>query len=120
MKTQVWPIAELQRLDRETRKILVESGVKQGSTELLYLPRSVRGTGGGGVGAEYKITKIKADVNIKGNTYSTMGLVREFEEKVAQVGGRSVVKDEQTFAEELWMDLKTTVPRSNQSHWGRR
>lgn len=60
----------------------MESGVKQGSTELLYLPRSVRGTGGG-VGAEYKITKIKADVNIKGNTYSTMGLVREFEEKAA-------------------------------------
>ena len=48
MKTQVWPIAELQRLDRETRKILVESGVKQGSIELLYLPRSVRGGGGGG------------------------------------------------------------------------
>ena len=80
MKTQVWPIAELQRLDRETRKILVESGVKQGSTELLYLPRTVRGAG---VGAEYKITKIKADVNIKGNTYPTMGLVREFEEKAA-------------------------------------
>ena len=50
MKTQEWPIAELQRPDLETRKILVESGVKQGSTELLYLPRSVRGAGGGSGG----------------------------------------------------------------------
>ena len=35
------------------------------------------------MGAEYKITKKKADVNIKGNTYPAMGLVREFEEEAA-------------------------------------
>ena len=41
MQTQVWPIAELQRIDRETRKITVGNGAKhpQGSTELLSLPR---------------------------------------------------------------------------------
>ena len=49
METQVWPKAELQRLDRETQKILVESGAKQGPTELLYLPGSVRGGGSGGL-----------------------------------------------------------------------
>ena len=84
--------------------------MKQGSTESLYLPRSVRG-GGGGLG--FKITKIKAAVNIKGSTDPTMGLVREFEEKAAQAVGRSVVKDQQTFAEELWMDLKLQHPDPN-------
>ena len=42
--------------------------------------------GGGGlksVEAEYEITKIKAAVNIYGNTNPAMGLVREFKEKAA-------------------------------------
>ena len=61
MQTQVWPIAELQRIDRETWKIMVENGAKhpQGSTELLYLPRSSRGRGLKSVEADYEITKIK-------------------------------------------------------------
>ena len=39
MWIQVWPIAELQRLDRESRKCMVENGAKHplGSTELFYL-----------------------------------------------------------------------------------
>ena len=57
----------------------------QRSTELLYLPRSPGGGGGGikSVEAQYEITKIKAAVNIYGNTDPTMGLVREFKEKAA-------------------------------------
>ena len=47
----------------------------------------VQGGGGGGrvksVEAEYEITKIKAAVNIYGNTDPTIGLVREFKEKAA-------------------------------------
>ena len=35
------------------------------------------------VEAEYEITKIKAAVNIYGNTDPTIGLVREFKEKAA-------------------------------------
>ena len=39
MSTQVWPIAELQRLDRESRKIVVETGGKHPSapSDLLSL-----------------------------------------------------------------------------------
>ena len=40
-------------------------------------------------------------MNIKGNTDPTLGLVREFEEKAAEAGGRSVVKEEKTCGEEL-------------------
>ena len=45
MWTQVWPITELQRLDRESRKIMVENGGKHplGTSDLLYLPRKVGG-----------------------------------------------------------------------------
>ena len=41
MQTQVWQIIELQRIERKTRKIMVENGAKhpQVSTESLYLPR---------------------------------------------------------------------------------
>ena len=36
----VWPITELQIINRETKKIMIEKGAKHllGSTELLYLP----------------------------------------------------------------------------------
>ena len=39
--TQVWTISDLQRLDRETRKVMVVNGAKHplSSTDLLYLPR---------------------------------------------------------------------------------
>ena len=77
---------------------------------LLYLPRGSGGRGLKSVEAEQKIPKIKATVNIKGSTDTTMGLVREFEEKPAQAGRRSVVKDAQKFATELWMDLKLQYP----------
>ena len=55
----------------------------QGSTELLYLPRSSGERGLKSVQAEYEITKIKAAVNIYGNTDPTIGLFREFKEKAA-------------------------------------
>ena len=64
MWTQVWPITdlELQRLDRESRKIMVENGGKHplGTSELLYLPRRVGGRGLKSIEAEYKLTKVKA------------------------------------------------------------
>ena len=39
MWTQVWPIAELQRIDRESQKIMVENGGKHplASSDFLYL-----------------------------------------------------------------------------------
>ena len=46
-------------------------------------PQEFSGGGLKSVEAEYEITKIKAAVNIYGNTDPTMGLAREFEEKAA-------------------------------------
>ena len=45
MWTQVWPITELQIIDCETRKIMVENRAKHplDSTERLYLPRNIGG-----------------------------------------------------------------------------
>ena len=65
MRTQKWPIADLQQLDRETQKIMVENGGKHplGSKALLYLPRKVGGGGPESVENEYKLTKIKTAVN---------------------------------------------------------
>ena len=83
MWNQVWPITELQIIDCETRKIIVENGAKHplGSTELLYRPRDTGGRGMKSLEAEYKITKIKAAVHLYANLDLTMGQVREFKRK---------------------------------------
>ena len=72
------PIAELQRLDGESRKCMVENGAKHplGSTELFHLPRRLGGGGLKWVEAEYKATKIKAVTNLYANMDSTIELVR--------------------------------------------
>ena len=49
-------------------------------------------------------------MNIYGNADPTMRLVREYEEKTAQVGRRSIVKDVEKFAEEMGIDLKLQHP----------
>ena len=45
MWTQQWPVTELKKLDRETRKIVVENGRKHpsGSTAILYMSREKGG-----------------------------------------------------------------------------
>ena len=60
MWTQVWPIKDLQRLDRESRKIMVENGGKYplGTSDLLYLPRRVGGRGLKSIEGEHKLTKV--------------------------------------------------------------
>ena len=110
--TQVWPIAELQRLDLESRKIIVENGGKHplASSDLLYLPRRSGGRGLKSIESEYKITKIKAATRLYANTDPTMELVRQFEEKAERTGRRSLVKDAQKYAEELGMKLDLRYP----------
>ncbi|PFX14906.1 hypothetical protein AWC38_SpisGene20904 [Stylophora pistillata] len=62
MPTQCLPIAELKRLDREARKVIVENGGTHalGSTALEYLPRGLGGRGLRSVEREYKQAKVKA------------------------------------------------------------
>ena len=82
MWTQTWPIANIQQLDREGRKIIVENGGNhpKGSTAILYMSRKLGGRGLKSVENEYKNTKIKAAVKFYCNTDPTMAAVRSFEE----------------------------------------
>ena len=108
MWTQVWPITELQRLERESRKIMVENGGKHplGTSDLLYLPRKVGGRGLKSIEAEYKLTKVKAAVRLYNNSDPTMQLVRQFEEKARRTGRHSLIGDAHRFAEEFGMKLE--------------
>ena len=62
--TQTWPLADLQQLDREACKVIVENGGNHplGSVAQLYISRKNGERGLRSVEAEYKITKIKAAV----------------------------------------------------------
>ena len=112
MWTQVWPITELQTLERESRKIMVENDGKHplGTSDLLYLPRRVGGRGLKSIEAEYKLTKVKAAVRLCNNSDPTMELVRQFEEKTRRTGRHSLIGDAQRFAEELGMKLELRCP----------
>ena len=95
MWTQTWAIANIQQLDREERKIIVEKGGNQpkGLTAILYVSRKLYGRGLKSVGNEYKNTKIKAAVKLYCNADPTMAAVRSFEELTVQTGRHSIVKD---------------------------
>ena len=58
------------------------------------------------------ISFLKAAVHLYANTDPTMGLVREFEEKTARTVQRSLVKDEERYAEEIGMKLDLQLPES--------
>ena len=107
MRTQNWFIADLQQLDRETRKIMLENGRKHplGSKALLYRPRE-GGRGLKSVENEYKLSKIKTAVNLYQNQDPTMKVVRLFEERAAESGHHSLLKDATKYAKELDLDLK--------------
>ena len=83
MWTQTWPLAELRRVDREARKIIVENGSKHplSSTALLYLQREQGGRGLQSVEEVYKATKVKAALKLYSNEDPTMIAVRQFEEQ---------------------------------------
>ena len=112
MWTQVWTIAELQRLDRETHKVMVSNGAKHplGSTDLLYLPRKLGGRGLKSIEREYKTIKIKAAMKVYSNNDPAMHLVRQFEEKAARTGRRSLMKDAESYAQQLGLRLELQYP----------
>ena len=58
---QTWPLAQLQQVDREARKIMVNGGGNhpQGSTAILYMSRKCGGRGLRSVETTYKDIKIK-------------------------------------------------------------
>ena len=66
MWTQTWLLAELKRVDREARRIIVENGNKHplSSTALLYLQREQGCRGLQSVEEVYKATKVKAALKL--------------------------------------------------------
>ena len=94
MWTQQWPVMELKQIDREARKIVVESGGRHpcSSNALLYMPRSKGERGLHSVEMEYKATKVKGTVTLHGNEDPALGMVHEFEEQAARTGRRSISK----------------------------
>ena len=60
--------------------------------------------------AEYKANKIRAVINQYANRYSTIKLVRQFEEKSVRTGRRSLIKDAQKYASELDLELVLRHP----------
>ena len=83
MWTQVWPLADLQQLDREARKIVTENGGNrpQGSSAMMYLSGKCGGRGMRSVEREYKNTKIKIAVKLFSNSGAAMAAVRGYEAK---------------------------------------
>ena len=80
MWTQHWTFTEMNKVDREVCKIIVECGGKYpcGSTTLLYLPMEKTGRGLRSVKNEYEAIEIKAVVKLYENLDPTMQMtVRE-------------------------------------------
>ena len=98
MWTQHLSVTELQRIDREARKIIVENGGKHplGSTALCFL---------GSVEEEYKAIKIKGALKLDKNTDATMSLVRRFEERSGALGHNSIIKEATQFSSSLGLEL---------------
>ena len=112
MPTQRWPMSELQRIDREVRKVMVENGGKHpaGSSALFYLPRAVGGRGMKSVETVYKVTKIKTVLTIDGSTDPTVKLVKNWDENSASKGRHSVLADAVKYAREFGLDLDLAKP----------
>ena len=112
MDTATQPATELKKLDRETRKIVVENGGKHpsGSTAILYMSREKGGRGLRSIEEEYKVRKIKAAVKLYGNGDTAMAMVREFEERAEELGHSSLVKETAKCAEEMGLQLQLEYP----------
>ena len=112
MWTQTWPIANIQQLDREGRKIIVENGGNhpKGSTAILYMSRKLGGRGLRSVENEYKNTKIKAAVKFYCNADPTMAAGRSFADPAVQNGRHSIIKNAKKYAEQLDIQLWFNFP----------
>ena len=102
MWMQHFPLAELREIDRETRKLVTENGGKHplSSTAVFYLPRVAGGRGMKSIEHEYKVIKIKAAIKLYMNPDPMMRSARVFEERAAERGCASLVKDAHRYEEE--------------------
>ena len=121
MWTHVWPLADLQQLDREARKISENGGNHpQGSSAMMYLFRKYGGKGMQSVEREYMNTKIKTAVKLFSNPDPGMATVRSFEAKAVQSGRHPIIKENGN--EHDWRREVSTVrqrTRERATHLGR-
>ena len=114
MSAQTWPIANIQQLDREGRKIIVEKmdeiTLKDRQRYRLDMSRKLGGRGLKSVENEYQNTKIKVAVKLYCNADPTMAAVRSFKELAVQNGHHSIIKDAKKYAEELDLQLWLNFP----------
>ena len=114
MSAQTWSIANIQQLDREGRKIIVEKmdeiTLKDRQRYRLDMSRKLGGRGLKSVENEYQNTKIKVAVKLYCNADPTMAAVRSFEELPVQNGRHSMIKDAKKCAEELDLQLWLNFP----------
>ena len=80
-------MTQLRKIDREARKIIVESGGKHPcrSTSIVYLPREKGGRGLRSVEQKYQVTKVKAAVKLY-RSDDQMKMVCNFEERAEELG----------------------------------
>jgi len=92
---------------------MVVNGTKHplSSTDLLYLPRKLGGRGLKAIEREYKTIKIKAAMNLYSNNDPTMHLVRQFEETATRRGRRSLIRDAESYAQQLRLRLMLQYPQ---------
>ena len=95
MRTQHWSLEEKHPLS---------------STATLYLPREKGGRSLRPIKQEYKLIKIKAPVKLHDNSDPMMTTVQQFEERLAEKGFSSLIKDPNKFADELGIALKLNNP----------
>ena len=110
MWTQHWPLTELRQIDRDTRKIIVESGGKHplGSTALVYLPKEKGGRG--------LCSVTKAVIKLYRNTDPTIQLVWDFEERAVDQGHQSLVKEATKYANEIGITVHLSHPHPTSSN----
>lgn len=103
-----WPIEELQKLDRNTRKIIADNKGKHHfeSNHLLYLSPQKGGSGLLELEKLYKTTKIKTAHYITTNKDPRIQLVRSFQDFKQTKGLRSIIKDAITYAEQLGLNIE--------------
>ena len=91
-------LAELREIDREPRKLVSENG---GKHPLSSTAGVVGGRGMKSIEHEYKVIKVKPTINLYMNPDPMMISVRVFEERAAERGFASLVKDAHRYAVEL-------------------
>ena len=112
MRTQHWPLGDLQSIDRETRKLINGNGQRHplSSTAVLYLPRDKSGRGLKSIEQEYKLIKTKMAMRLYENPDSMMRSVWIFEDKECEKGFSTLVKDAHKFAEKLATCVNLATP----------